>query len=152
MDPSTQVRVSTETVGGVEVTTVSVSMGGSMPGSLPVSEVMVQYALDGETAIIGFGDRFVGRALALEDGESLAEADRYAAAIDRFGGPDNAGAFFLDLAALREVLVAQFGALDTSGVYEAQVKPYVEPLDYFAGVTRVEGDAVVARYGLVLRP
>lgn len=152
MDPSTQVDVSTETVGGVEVTTVSVSADGMSIGNGQVSEVVVQYALDGETAIIGFGDRFVGRALALEAGQSLADADRYTAAIDRFGGPDNAGAFFLDLVALRGALEAQFGALDTSGMYEGQIKPNVEPLDYFAGVTRVERDAVLARYGLVLRP
>jgi hypothetical protein len=151
-DPSTTVEVSTATVGGVEVTTISVSTGQLMPGTLPVNEVVVQYALEGETAIIGFGDRFVGRALAMEDGQSLAEAARYADAIDRFGGTDNAGAFFLDLTALREGLEAELGALDTSGVYEAQVRPNVEPLDYFAGVTRVEGNALVARYGLVLRP
>jgi hypothetical protein len=151
-DPSMQVEVSTESVSGVEVTTISVSAAAMVPGSLPVSEVMVQYALDGETAIIGFGDRFVGRALGMADGQSLADADRYTDAIDRFGGPDNAGAFFLDLVALREVLEAELGALDTSGMYEGQIKRNVEPLDYFAGVTRVEGDAVVARYGLVLRP
>jgi hypothetical protein len=152
MDPSMQVEVSTETVEGVEVTTIRVSADALTGGGLQVDKVVVQYALDGETALIGFGDRFVGRALALEDGQSLADADRYSDAIERFGGEDNAGAFFLDLFALREVLEAQFGALDTTGTYEAQVKPNVEPLDYFAGVTRVEGNAVVARYGLVLRP
>jgi hypothetical protein len=151
MDPSTQVVVSTTSIGGAQVTTIRVSTD-MMGGGLPVSEVVVQYALDDETALIGFGDRFVERALGMGDGQSLADADRYADAIDRFGGSDNAGAIFLDLVALRETLEAELGALDTSGVYEAQVKPYVEPLDYFAGVTRVEGDSVVARYGLVLRP
>jgi hypothetical protein len=152
MDQSTQVEVSTEDVGGVEVTTISVSADALAGANLQVDKVVVQYALDGETALIGFGDRFVGRALAIEDGQSLADADRYANAIERFGGQDNAGAFFLDLFTLREALEAQFGALDTTGTYEAQIKPNVEPLDYFAGVTRVEGNAVVARYGLVLRP
>jgi hypothetical protein len=152
MDPSTQVEVSTESVGGVEVTTISASTASMMPGDVPVSEVVVQYALDGETAIIGFGDRFVGRVVGIEAGQSLADTDRYGAAIERFGGDDNAGAFFLDLVALREALETAFGSLDTTGMYEAEVKPNVEPLDYFAGVTRVEGDAVVSRYGLVLRP
>jgi hypothetical protein len=151
-DPSVKVVVSTETVDGVEVTTISASPDGLTGGGLQVSEVVVQYAMDGETAIIGFGDRFVGRALAMEAGHSLADADRYRSAITRFGGDDNAGAFFLDLVALREALEANFAALDTSGVYDAQIKPNVEPLDYFAGVTRVDGEAVVSRYGLVLRP
>ncbi|HYN63684.1 MAG TPA: DUF3352 domain-containing protein, partial [Candidatus Limnocylindrales bacterium] len=152
MDPSTQVEVSTADVNGVEVTTIRVSTDATISGSLPVSKVVVQYALDGETAVIGFGDRFVGRALAIEAGQSLADTDRYAVAIDRFGGDDNAGAFFLDLVALREALETAVGDLDTSGVYEAQIKPNVEPLDYFAGVTRVEGAALISRYGLVLRP
>jgi hypothetical protein len=152
MDPSTQVEVSTETVEGAEVTTISVSADALTGAGLQVDKVVVQYALDSETALIGFGDRFVGRALAVEDGQSLADADRYSDAIERFGGHDNAGAFFLDLFALREALEAQFGALDTTGTYTAEVKPNVEPLDYLAGVTRVEGNAVVARYGLVLRP
>jgi Protein of unknown function (DUF3352) len=152
MDPSTQVEVSTADVDGVDVTTISVSAEAMNTGALPISEVVVQYALDGETAVIGFGDRFVGRALAIEAGQSLADTDRYGDAIDRFGGDDNAGAFFLDLVALRAALETTGGDLDTSGVYEAQIKPNVEPLDYFAGVTRVEGDAFVAHYGLVLRP
>jgi hypothetical protein len=152
MDPSTQIEVSTETVEGVEVTTISVAADALNGGGMQIDKVVVQYALDGETALIGFGDRFVGRALAMGDGQSLADADRYSEAIERFGGHDNAGAFFLDLFALREALETQFGALDTTGTYEAQIKPNVEPLDFFAGVTRVEGNAVVARYGLVLRP
>jgi hypothetical protein len=152
MDPSAQVEVSTADVDGVEVTTISMSTEAMGTDTMPITDVVVQYALDGEKAIIGFGDRFVGRALAVEDGQSLADADRYAAAIDRFGGDDNAGAFYLDLVALREALETAVGDLDTSGVYAAEIKPNVESLDFFAGVTRVEGDAVVARYGLVLRP
>jgi hypothetical protein len=149
---SMQVDVSTESVGGVDVTTISASTAGLLPAESPGSQVVVQYALDSETALIGFGDRFVERSLGLEPGHSLADADRYETAIGRFGGDDNAGAFFLDMVALREALETNFAALDTSDVYDTQVKPNVEPLDYFAGVTRVDGDAVVSRYGLVLRP
>ena len=35
--------------------------------------------------------------------------------------------------------------------YATEIQPNLEPLDYLAGVTRVEDGAVVTRYGLVLR-
>lgn len=147
MDPSTQVTISTEMVGEVEVTTITAFVGSA--GMVPLDVVVVQYALDGETAVIGFGDRFVGRVLGAAEGESLADSDRFQSAIGRFGGSDNAGAFFLDLVALREAIE---GAIpDPIPGYESDVRPNLMPLDYIAGVTHVEGEAVVSRYGLVLR-
>jgi hypothetical protein len=151
MAPSTQVDVSTESVGDVEVTTITVAVDAMSPGTLPITDLVVQYALDGETAVIGFGDRFVGRVLEIAPGESLADTDRYQGAIQRFGGDDNAGAVFLDLVALREATETAIPFALGPG-YEADLKPNLEPLDYLAGVTRVEGDAVVSRYGLVVRP
>ena len=153
MDPSMQVTVSTETVDGVEVTSISAApqalQGG---GGMPVSGLVVQYALDGDTAIIGIGDRFVGRVLQLAPGASLAETDRFRDAVDRFGGADNAGAFFLDLTALREA--AESAIPDMGGMpgYETEVRANLLPLDYLVGVTRVEDDAVISRFGLVLTP
>ena len=35
--------------------------------------------------------------------------------------------------------------------YATEVAPYLEPLDYVAGVSRLESGALLARYGLVLR-
>jgi hypothetical protein len=152
MDPSTQVDVSTESLGDVEVTTISVSVDAPAEAAmLPVSEVIVQYALEGEVAVIGFGDRFVGRVLEIAPGASLADTDRFRGAIDRFGGADNAGAFFLDLVALREAIEAAIPA-PLPPEYESEVRPNLDPLDYLAGVTRVEGDAVVSRFGMVVRP
>jgi hypothetical protein len=148
LDPSTQVEVSSESVGDVEVTTITVA--ADTMGMVPIDGVAVQYALDGDTALIGFGDRFVGRALDARDGQSLADSERYQSALARFGGADNAGAFFLDLVALRETIEGV--ATDPlAPEYDSEVRPNLLPLDYIAGVTRVEGDAVVSRYGLVLR-
>jgi hypothetical protein len=113
-------------------------------------EAVIQYALDGEHVLIGVGDRFVSRALQLSPGESLADDARYTAVIDRFGGEDNAGAFFLDLAALRETVEAEGGEM-LPPEYATEIQPYLEPLDLLAGVTRVENGAMVTRYGLVLR-
>ena len=91
-------------------------------------EAVIQYALDGEHLLIGVGDRFVGRALQLGSGESLADDARYAGAIGRFGGDDNAGAFFLDLAALRATVEAEAGEM-LPPEYATDTQPYLEPLD-----------------------
>lgn len=150
MDPSAQVEVSTEDVGGVEVTSISVATD-SMGGITPLTEFVVQYALDGDTAVIGFGDSFVGRALEVAPGASLADSDRFEAAIERFGGEDNAGAFFLDLVALRAAAEGAIPDVSAMPGYATEIRPNLDPLDYLAGVTRVEDGAVVSRYGLVLR-
>ena len=152
MDPSMQVTVSTETVDGVEVTSISAAPQGLQGGGMPVSGLVVQYALSEGTAFIGIGDRFVGRALQVAPGASLADSDRFRDAVDRFGDADNAGTFFLDLTALREA--AESAIPDMGGMpgYETEVRPNLLPLDYLVGVTRVEGDAVVSSFGLVLTP
>jgi hypothetical protein len=151
MDPSAEVRVSTETVAGVEVTSIRfTTTTPSLSSDAGTMEAVVQYAMDGDQLLIGVGDRFVSRSLQLADGGSLADDVRFRAAIDRFGGSDNAGAVYLDLVSLR-------GAVESAAAemlppeYATEVAPYLEPLDYFAGVTRLESGAVLARYGLVLR-
>ena len=154
MDPSAEVKVSTETVAGVEVTsirftTTTPDMSGDNADSAEM-EAVIQYAMDGEHVLIGVGDQFVGRALQLVSGESLADDARYTAAINRFGGADNAGAFYLDLAALRETVEAEAGDM-LPPEYATDTQPYLEPLDVLAGVTRVENGALVTRYGVVLR-
>jgi hypothetical protein len=143
-----QVGVATEMVDGVEVTRVTFQE--PMAGDLgPLAGVALEYALDGETALIGFGRDFVRAALTRAPADSLAERDRYAAAVSRFGGSDNSGTFFLDITALR---LAIEGAIPVSdSAYTDEVRPNIEPLDLIAGVTRVDGDRVVSRLGLVLR-
>ena len=151
MDPSAEVEVTTDTVAGVEVTSIRfTTMAPSLGSDAAAMDAVVQYAMDGEQLFVGVGDRFVSRALQLGAGESLADDPRYAAAIERFGGDDNAGAFYLDLATLRETLESQAGAM-LPPEYATEMQPYLEPLDLVAGVTRVENDAVVTSSGLVLR-
>ena len=151
MDPSSEVTVTTETVAGVEVTSIRfTTMTPTFSSDAGEMEAVIQYAMDGEHVLIGVGDRFVGRALQLGAGESLADDARYTDVFDRFGGGDNAGAFFLDLAALRETVEAEAGDM-LPPEYATDTQPYLEPLDLLAGVTRVENGAMVSRYGLVLR-
>ena len=139
-----EVTVTTDTVDGVEVTTVAFS--GS--GAPAMGEFAFAYALDGDTALIGTAG-FVEAALTLDPASSLAGSDRFGAAVDRFGGSDNAGAFYLDVAGLTAAVRGELPPESTSGMGELWEN--LAPLDYLAGVTRVEGDRVVSRMGLVLR-
>jgi hypothetical protein len=140
--------VSTEMVDGVEVTRISSpDLLGADLG--PLGSVALEYALDGETALIGVGRGFVRDALALDAADSLAASGRYTDAVSRFGGSDNSGTFYFDITALR---LAVEGAIPLAGdPGYAEMRPNIEPLDLIAGVTRVDGDRVVSRLGLVLR-
>jgi hypothetical protein len=150
VDPSSGIVVSTQSADGVDITTIrfdGMSSGAPM-GELPFAPAM-QYAIDGDRVVLGLGDRFVETALSLDEASSLASSDRFGSAIARFGGSSNASSFFVDLAGIRETVATQVPPDATSG-YE-QVKPYLLPFDYLAGVTRIDGDRQVSRGGLVLR-
>jgi hypothetical protein len=137
------ITVSTETVAGVEVTTVELTTM-----SFAAESMSFQYALDGELALLGVGNGFVEAALAQEAGASLAGSDRFTSALGRFGGEDNAGSFFVDLAGVVEAFEATLGTAEPG---YAEIRENLLPLDFFAGVTRVDGDRAVSRLGLVLR-
>ncbi|HEX6656381.1 MAG TPA: DUF3352 domain-containing protein [Candidatus Limnocylindria bacterium] len=146
-----QIKVSTATVAGVEVTTISATAPGDMSLAPGVSrQVVVQYAIKDDTVLIGFGDHFVGRSLGLAPGDSLAASSRFQQAVGRFGGDDNAGVTFLDLAGVRQAVELTMAPMLPDD-YATQVKPNTEPFDYLANVQRVEGGVVVSRGGVVLR-
>jgi hypothetical protein len=148
LDPTLGITVTDETVAGAEVTTIRFEPPAAAP-AVPASSVSAQFAVTDERVLIGFGDAFVSGALELAPTDSLAQSERFRAAIDGLGGASNAGSFYLDLTALR---VAVEGAI--AGVlptYESDVKPWLEPLDYAAGVTRVDGDAMVTEFRLVIK-
>lgn len=144
---SGDITVTTEDVEGVEVTTIAVDASGMDAQLTPAaSTVIIEYAVDGDTALVGIGDGFVRRVLSLDEADSLAETDRFRGAVERFGGFDNVGTLFLDLASLREAVMEAAGS-----EMPTEMEPNIEPLDYLVSVTRVEGDELVARGALVLR-
>ena len=134
-----QAEGTTDTVAGVEVTSIRfTTMTPTFSSDGGETEAVIQYAMDDDHVLIGVGDRFVGRALQLaQPGQSLADDARYTAAIERFGGNDNAGAFSLDLGALRETVEAEAGDMLPPETRPTS-SPRLEPLDLLAGVTRVE--------------
>lgn len=156
MDPSSGITVGEEEVDGVTVTTIrwdDPNAGGAAMMPAPTS-VVVEYALTADRVIIGVGDRFVRRALVLDEADSLASQPRFADAIGELGGDDNAGVGWLDLAGAREAIESALGPMlaagDPDGIYESEIRPWLLPLDRLVGVTRLEGDVLVQRAALLV--
>jgi hypothetical protein len=89
--------------------------------------------------VIGSGTDFVKAVLDARSGDSLAKSARFQ---DALGKVDKAhGALlWLDVAAARDLLEGQIPAAGRSD-YEANVKPYLDPVDYVIG-TSTPGDDV----------
>ena len=119
---------------------------------IPTS-VAVEYALTDDRAIIGIGDLFVRRVLAVDEADSLAAQPRYADAIAELGGADNAGVAWWDLTGTREAIESALGPMleaEGAGVsYEAEIRPWLLPLDQLVSVTRLDGDVLVQRAALL---
>jgi hypothetical protein len=148
--------VTQEQVAGTEVTTLRLAGGSGMDplGIGAIGQVAVQYAVTPERVVIGFGDRFVGRVLGLASSDSLAGSDRYRSALEGVGGASNAGAAFLDLAALRTRLEAVLGPIAPAEMwsqYVDRVQPWLEPLDYAVGTAQANGDVITQRSAIVLK-
>lgn len=156
-DPASGISVGEEEVGGVAVTTIrwqdpaGTELDPMMPG---MPSVLVEYAVTDDRVLVGVGDRFVRRALELDEGDSLASVARYTDAVAEVGGPDNAGAAWIDLVGVREALETALGAmageLGATETYEADIRPWLLPLDRFVSVSRLEGDVLVQRAALLV--
>jgi len=159
LDPSSGLAVSEEDVDGVSVTTITWTDPNAFPdagmdmGMPTFGGLVVEYAVTDDRAVVGFGDAFVRRALALGAGEALAAEARYADAVEEFGGAENAGVVWLDFAGVREAVEDALGPLieagDPEGMYASEIRPWLLPLDRFVSVTRVDGDVTIQRGALL---
>lgn len=156
LDPSLGIRVEDSEVGGVATTTIRWQDPMMSPDpSMPVpTGVAIEFAVTDDRAIIGVGDRFVDRVLELDASESLGASDRFADAVDAFGGANNAGVGWLDITGVRVAIEETFlplaGAFGFGTTYEDEIRAWLEPLDRIAFVSRLEGDLLVQRGGLLL--
>lgn len=156
LDPTSGITVDEEVVDGVTVTTIrwqdpNINAMGMPPAPTGVA---VEYAITDDRAIIGIGEVFVRRALALEAADSLASQPRYADAIAELGGAENAGVVWLDLAGTREAIESALGPMLETGdgvaIYEAEVRPWLLPLDRLVSLARLEGDVLVQRGAVIV--
>lgn len=150
LDPSIGITVEERDVEGFEVTTVRWSDPSRPtdppPSDMPVPfappEIAVEWTVTEDRVLVGVGDRFVERALRQDAAGSLAEAPRFSDAVDELGGASSAGLTWVDLRGVRLALEAALGGLDPAGLesYESDVLPWLEPLDRFVTVSRLDGD------------
>jgi hypothetical protein len=142
-----------ETVAGVDVTTIQYGTWSGDPQLGGLGRLTVQYAIDDDMVVIGFGDKFVSRVLQLGEADSLAASDRYQKAIASVGGPSNAGSVFVDLAALRQALEPVLRPmLPGSGpTYEKEIRPWLDPFGYIVGVNQADGDRLVQHSAIVVK-
>jgi hypothetical protein len=156
LDPSSGVTVEESTVGSASVTTIRWEDPNAEPEAmLPTpTGLAVQYAVTDDRALIGLGETFVGRVLALEPADALGSVERFTSAIDELGGASNIGVAWVDLAGAREALetylLPRFGMLDTEGFYESEIRPWLLPLDRIVSVTRLDGGVLVQRGALLV--
>jgi hypothetical protein len=148
-DPSAHFTVATESVGDTEVTTIKADLSSAGLSGMPLA--VIEWAIDGDRVLLGVGDRFVRRLLDLDPADSLAQSDRFQAAVDRLGGTQNGGVVYVDLAALREAVVSALPPDALGPDWDRVVAPNLAPLDYLVVVNRVEGDALISRMALVLK-
>jgi hypothetical protein len=154
IDPSLGLTVDETEVDDVTVTTIRWQDPMMVPDpTVPMpTGIAVEFAVTDDRAYIGLGDRFVDRVLALDPADSLGASERFADAVESFGGSNNAGVVWLDVDGLRlaleETVVPLAEGVGMTG-YDL-VRPWVEPLDRMVVVTRLAGDVIVQRGGLLL--
>ncbi len=95
----------------------------------------VTLAMTGQRGVLVVGTiDFVKAVVDTTEANSLAGVDRYKAAIKRAGG-DGTGEVFVDIAGLRDRIVALLPA-EVKARYEANVGPYLAPFEVAAMVTK----------------
>lgn len=157
LDPSSGISVDEEDVDGVTVTTIRWEDPQAAPDigmGLPTfSGVVVEYAVTEDRALVGLGGTFVRGVLGLEASDSLASEPRFGDALAEFGGSENAGTVWVDLAGVRAAVETALGPMiesgDPDGVYASEIRPWLLPFDRIVGVTRVEGDVMIQRGALL---
>lgn len=155
-DPSSGVSVEESEIAGVPVTTIRWESPDAMsdPMLAAPTAVSVQYAVTDDRVFVGLGESFVARTLELEAADALAAVPRYGDAIEELGGTSNAGVTWIDLAGVRDALEVamgpMLGMIDPSSSYEAEVRPWLLPLDRFVAVSRIEDGVLVQRSALLV--
>jgi hypothetical protein len=156
MDPSSGITVDESEVAGATVTTIRWEDPNAMPTEgMPIpTGVAVQVTVTGDRAILGVGEGFVSRVLELDASDSLGANPRYTDAVADLGPTNNAGVSWLDLAGTREAIEAaldpMFEFLDPDGLYAAEIRPWLLPLDRAVSVSVLDGEVLVQHSALLI--
>jgi len=151
-DPASGIAVSEREVAGVSITTIRWADPAMflVPGADEMA-LVVEYALSEDRALVGFGDRFVARALELDPAAALGAEARYADSLTGLGGPAGTGIAWMDLAGIVEAVEAAFATELADPAYRSDVRPWLLPWDRIVGVSRMEDGLHVQRSVLLIR-
>jgi len=123
---------------GTKVTTITLATGGSDVVTPPLS---LQVAVANGRLYLGY-ENFVVEALDRQAADSLSSSTKYQKAISG-GTGDNAGIFYVDVAAAASAVESQMSPADKQK-YEADSKPFVDPLSSLSAVSHIEGNVLVS--------
>lgn len=119
--------------------TITVIRTSALGGAAPFQSISL--AVNGGRLYLGLDD-FVARALDRTATDSLASAPGFQAALND-GGVDNVAITYVDVAAIRDSLETVMQVADRAH-YDAEVKPFLAPLDHLVVVSRNDNGILVS--------
>jgi hypothetical protein len=127
-------KVADEEYAGTTITTITIEDVGALAGQatgdtlsgLPDS-LVIAYAVTDEVVTIGYTAEFVKAVVDARTGDSLATTDRFESLLDRAGGPWSSLAW-VDVDGLRGLVEGMVPEAER-GVYDADLRPYLEAFD-----------------------
>ena len=140
--------MATEPYAGQTITTVTIPApaGSNLPGD----KLELAFAQTDKIVILGIGDGFVKAVLDTKPGAALADQAGYQQAIG-LAGATNAGQGYVDLTGLRSGLQALAASSHSSADYDANIKPYLEPISSIAWSVSVNDGVANGRWVLVVK-
>lgn len=138
------ISLGSETYVGHTITLVKAS------GLTSLGDFEIAISQTDKVVIVGIGDGFVKSVLDTKPGDSLADQPAYQKVIN-LAGASNAGQAYVDLTGLRTGLEGLAAGSSKLAEYDANVKPYLEPLASLALADSISGGVLNERWVLVLK-
>jgi hypothetical protein len=132
--------------GSARITTIKFDTGAGAPAWATT----VQYTVTDDRVVIGLGEKFVASVLDTKDASSLAGQQRFRDAASAAGGSTDEAAFWLDLAAVREAIVAAVPP-DALAEYHSKAEMWVKPFDYAISVSHASGSSLTNRMVIAVK-
>jgi hypothetical protein len=135
--------------GSARITTIKFDTGATGTG-IPAWATTVQYTVTDDRVVIGLGEKFVASVLNTTEATSLAGRQRFRDAASAAGGSTDEAAFWLDLAAVRDAIVAAAPA-DGLAEYHSKAEMWVKPFDYAISVSHASGGSLTNRMVIAVK-
>lgn len=150
----TETTYAGHTIATVDLTSLARESEASRNGSPGTatrepSHVAVSWTIAGDLVVVGPDPAFVKAILDTKAGSTLADSSRYASMAGRVAASNHAFGW-IDMAAVRDILVAKMPSADRTR-YEADIAPYLAPLDGAVGAATHDGSLERAQGFLILK-